>query len=1629
MALKKGSLGNPLNKVTSKLRGAYFFFEDKWYALLDKINPKIPVYKVVDPIDKVIPSFIVFLLVILFLVILVGYLIQYSSPYDVVFNTYDSVTNDSLAGVQLSGVINDQPFEDRTDAGGMLIVPINGPAKNFYGMLFQSMFGGEDEFSGFVNASKNGYQQLRNQQIDNSTEIELYLEPEAEPPPSFANSARVNLKNSESKAVIIDSSNRAYVKFKCDNKTLTEGERAVRDNTDGSLDGIFTLTETNCDFVVTKAWSPDYDAKNISEKIVNPENIYSVELTEKETPTTGTAKIRLFKKGTNKQTSLSGITVTFVANDGTTDSAVSVTGGNATKELSAGHYVITIMDDNYYAITPDNNYSVDIVVDQQSYLEIELEEIPVNEQRRIYFKLMGAQDTNVLGNAEVALLWLVKDGNSQSGIGSNGTPLFEGSAPTHSDENGFYKLTGLSAREDGNLLVIAKAVGYVYKIFKPTFFTSTGGPETITVDKSLPQTSGSAGIEVVAGDNNRPLENATTYIYFSISDAGKEIGKIPVPKGGKLTNNQGKTQIIDLPAGPGNYYSASAAKGGVFSGVTPKKGLDVGQTINFKIKLNLEVSQIELLLKDIITNQTINSIAQADVNVYYSNDDSFEDLVFAEKISYASGKFLSNSYEKESKLLISINAPGYLPDIIELNGKETPLQTGINSVTKKLYKIPANDCNGIDDGCTTDGNVMVMFREIYAPGDNYWSDVSTAFILNDGNSYYVRFDALLAKDLNYQTLLSMIRVGNAKITNIDFSNQYLEKADAFSCSTQSKDTNLLHTETYYFPVGTGCDSTPDIQSGYKWSNSSLKKGVYSFVARFEVDGDVNEEVVFNYRAKDTHGNISTETRLKEKRIKIGEPFRNGFRMSINLEGQVIDFFESQEIKTAEFEADTNNSLSVTLYNSSDSPINDLDVKVYSYIGNPNTFNPANPGSGYITFDGDTSKEKVLASNVFVQKYSSKTYITQATTNTPHSNNYIVVVAQYDGNTFIAFIDAFTMGIKLNLSAEFLSSVSDQLFSGRIIPATGGDTIANIQSVLMRTDINCDGLYETDYLINLTNNPTQIIGNYFENTILGTFKSHLDCLKVIVTPIEEQFEPINETLTASPHGATDASLACLQIEDKLGNEEVFMNWNEQKEIVVYNDCDRATKVRIDTEIVCEKSVGGGACNPTTGIEIAAGASMDFKLTGRNISFNASEFPNFTDILGFFPIYLAGKFSDASPGKKFTLADSMAAHLENNSQCFEISRDSFDFVEEGDAEDTIDFFIENFCQSEDFTDNGIPFANMTALGYNLKDDYPANASEDFNAALIVTGNTFETQIVDINKDTAWTGYAITARGMNLPIVDTPDRNYSNLEFDFNVEQFDNGIGQVFWEINRIQIRVIDINNEYIGIPKKFGAKVNGNITVTYANGDTVQVTPNTNLKIDPTFSCEPSDGNETCETGSTFGEGHVGDDEFTFGLFYVNLPAGRISSIKMNFTGNPDTNYLEFHVRPYLKYTQRRVELIPGGEEGTININLGRFVIPPIKNTKFIVKRVDNILSYVGSTVRNPRVYLASSNPKIVVWYEDGYIMARFVGASLESYQDGTMELRIEDESGAATTYNIINITDYVGKDEASIAGRNISGVIQ
>ncbi|MFA5930874.1 MAG: hypothetical protein WC821_01020 [archaeon] len=58
--------------IGEKLKDIYYLGEEKWYAFWDKIDAHVPVYKVIDPVDNIVPSFALFLILIFLTLLLLG---------------------------------------------------------------------------------------------------------------------------------------------------------------------------------------------------------------------------------------------------------------------------------------------------------------------------------------------------------------------------------------------------------------------------------------------------------------------------------------------------------------------------------------------------------------------------------------------------------------------------------------------------------------------------------------------------------------------------------------------------------------------------------------------------------------------------------------------------------------------------------------------------------------------------------------------------------------------------------------------------------------------------------------------------------------------------------------------------------------------------------------------------------------------------------------------------------------------------------------------------------------------------------------------------------------------------------------------------------------------------------------------------------------------------------------------------------------------------------------------------------------------------------------------------------------------------------------------------------------------
>ncbi|MFA5763680.1 MAG: carboxypeptidase-like regulatory domain-containing protein [archaeon] len=1663
------------DKLTSKVKNTYYYFEDKWYATLDKIQPKIPVYKIIDPVDEVIPSFILFLMCILFLFILAGYLIGFSTPYTMTFTTYDSASKEIIFGVDLAGIINDTDFELTTNSKGIAQISVPSKIKNLYSLIGQIVFGGEDEFAGTFNATKDGYTSIRKKDLRNGMDQKIYLEPMAQDV-QFVGQTRVSLYDSVSRALIIDVADLSQVKFNCANKNSLP--KTVRDGTDGTIDGIFILNENNCDFVLTYAKAEGYEKLEPETKVstTQTEKIY---LTKQENDITGTAKITV--TDTNN-TLIEGISVNFV---GVSGAAITDSTGVARKQLQPGNYTITITDENYYSITPDNNIFIEIKTGEYSEKTVVLRKKNLTDSRKILIKVIDTNNT-IISGADTQIFWLTKDGNNTTNISSNGSVLPHISGTT--DTNGLFESRVFSIEDFNKLILIIDKEEYLLQEAIPTLKILTDTtPQTIIIEKATATNSANALIIAKGGDNNRPIVNASSYVAHTSLINGLPYNIAYPPKD---TNLSGMSSFDRLP--PGNYFAGAKYKS--IKTKTSLSAIDVAQTKIFNLHFDMNLAELEVVLKDMETGQIILNQSQGSVKVYSFDTDPGTKTLY-ENLIFRSNKFVNqNGYDIENNFIIEANLTGYIKNNIIIYASRdlssNPLKQGLNEFVITLPKditVGRGDCNGnwvytqdktwvcvrtIPTNCqenkykldgnnlvcntvcnapdqwiawqngfmcypndfpySANGSVGIFYNNIYSTLAKAENEVADVDMIEKDETYNIKFRTVIYdSDLTYKELFSMTRFNGATSESL-FEYSGLSSSNILkqiSCNSQNLDGANTRDQNYYFP---NCLTQTKEQSAIKWFNNNLEIKTYNFINKFKVTNDTNQSVTINYRASEKDTNSSSETSLQEKQIEIGKLLTTGLFAKIKLNTTTTNFnFSNLNPVPANLDYDVRVPLEITVYNNRNTNITSGKISVYSYNGNLNNFNKTS--SGTINFDNNSTKE-VISTTAVVPRFSNETYTTTAIATKLYSSNYIIVLIEIDNEEYTAIFDVSTMGTAITLDAEFLSGVNNPKIYGAIYSKLGGEV--NIKEATVKIDINCDakttqGALDNSKIENTFNvSSSGISGNVFEQTVNGVYKDHADCawISVIPQPTAEHYQSIiDKRVLASPSDSFDPALACIQATDLQGETEIIMNWNDNKTIQIDNTCTKPVRIKIESGVVCE--IDGTNCN-TQEFDLVANDKKQVILKGMNNSYNTTDNPNFSDILGLFPVYIKAKYTD-NLKKKYALADLVVVHLSNDKQCFSISQDEFDMT----SAQTANFVITNQCQDTTIDDSLIPSTTINSFGYDINSGNSVNNTPvQFDVNLVINGTTYSTtQIKNSTFNKAWKEILVSFKDLPPSQITQLDNNttkYSNVEYIFDLDDI-NAISNGEYRVNNVLVGVIDINNQFYDINTPYGAQIDGNILLTYQNNTTKIIPIRDNLKIIPEFGCKQPIIYE-CIYGNDLGQ-NIQFDDWVYGTVYLDLnnsEKGKIKSVKLSFIGNQDSEILRVRLIPIVDYNT--FDIIINTTAGTLSeekIKLGTFSIPPVNNIISHIKSLDNITEFNASRFigkSNPRVFVETNNSKVIAWISGNSLKAKYIGEDYAPDNDTTLERTLVKESGQGTNYSLINIIDYVNTIVAGANNKIISG---
>jgi hypothetical protein len=1666
----------------------YYKGEDKWYNFLDKLDKKLPVYKIIDPIDKIVPSFVLFLLFLLFLLILLGYLIRLSSPYEVTFTVFDATNDNVLQGVALAGAINEKAFDDKlTDSSGKATILTQGPKYNFYDLIVNALFQTKETFVAQISAKKTGYEEIKNKVIPfENKEVTLKLS-KLPTEPLYQNQIRIDLLDELTYEKIVDSTRSAYIKYECKNKRLANSPILVRDEDDLSLDGSFEIKENNCHFIITEVSSPGYISMGSSHEIDPSKSEEIIYLRKSDNK--GTARIFVYDKNGALERPLENINVIF--NKGSlSESGFTNAAGILSKSLDVGEYKIKIDDDDYYPINFDANLVIKITKGNVSELKIELVPIPPELKRQIYFKVLDSNNSPIEG-AEVEFIQLYQDSNgnlfatnkitnSSDYIQADNKMIISNYNKNKTDGNGLFIQRGSLNKNSKNILAIVKKANYTTNRFLPKIVDYNGGYETIILLDFNEANKASATINVKEKDTNRPIIGATAYLYYTLQIGDKNINYILQERYGKPTNTQGTTiySLLD----PGFYSAGADLDGDYFSQITPTKQIDVNKNVDFNVYLTFNLSNLYVRL---INAKTDSQIAGSVVINYRTTEGN---LLPLETISTSSTEYkkVNTGFKKNANLYLKATSQNYANSFLTINGNNEPLSIDnyitILMVSKEDLDID-NGGRGDKNTYTIDGNNLCLrlnstlsCRTIINPNENIWSGIKSQdkncnlqenysircndgvtyyhssrinisfneyFNLNDpylnnhstvsgvmaGQEYYVRNLVTIDGNVNYDEFLSMSRiVGPGVITNLKLSDPPRKYNDTFDCNTVLFDNIIkVKDNNYYYPNSSCTRVSPSkrILAGFTWESNPIEKGTYFFMSQVKVDSNSDGNLLtLQYRGKEIDNNGSTETLLLNENRIIGEISAEGlfFKINSSLIDKEIVLKESAPLKDSDkllILANSPNKISIQIQNNTSQNFGaGTTLQVYSHT-NTTTFNQnASQLQGELYFNSQFSeKTKLISSTINIDSYSSSNNFDLNLFMEDKKSSYLVIVLKNGTIEKKVFLYIETNGQELAIKDHcFLAGIPKQTTYLKVGPRRGTDNDLTIKSAKLTTLGNCvDGnIIES---VNLTN----LSGDTIENIFNKSYELYDDCLKyeIIAQSNSARYNQLNGIIRAGSCGTNNPELACVKVDLNSDIDEITIDWNKKVNLQVTNRCGVPISVKLESGLICNTIPDKNEC--TKEIIVPKENSVKYEITSINTTYNpTAPKPNFTDVLGYYPIYVKAKLNNQSKNS-YAIAKTAKVHVYNSKECFAISKDYFDLS----TENSLRVELINNCQYTLIDNYFIPRVNLKSFGYDLNLDKPTFNKITFRPSIIITGGTYSsTTTTRITRGDSGYISALIPAGVSIP-----DKNYSrynNLVFDFNSTKS--------LPTDLLQIKFVDQNNYDVNfnINKPYGISIIYPIKITYNDNNVENYTPLRNFDINNHPICTGS--GPTCkimslmeDLGATIAPENANSS--IVGLFYLPFDQNKqVKKIDFNIYGNSNKTNLQVLIQKNIYVTETITTLTRNNGSTSYDLNLTNsgFTIPAIEGLEYHLQDIDRISAFKSSALLstiNPKVYLTSNDPRIQVWISENKLYGKFIGTDISGFNDGNISGRIEKTFAQGNSLGILDITDFV----MQTAGKNISGV--
>ncbi len=639
--------------VVNKLKKAYFFFEDKYYSLLDKVNEKIPVYKVIDPVDNYVPSFIVLILLFLFMLLfffaLSPGIIQFVSSLFLGqgFSAHILVVdegNTALENANISVLFEGGEFQGETNESGRVELSI--PSRLVEASLLV-------EKQGFLD-----FEGVESIEADTETEITLKAVGSLTGP-----SKTIQVLDSKSNKLLSNTTVR--FSFDCSSSVSPPAPQTT------STGKVIVSETLNCGtLLATVSASGYYSSKNypvtksfetirLSPIEDEPElnSILYVFVQEKDYNAVSGAEVKLFDSFNS------------LAEQSATDSS-----GSAVFEgVMPGTYTVRVsegsrLEEREVSLQPGSTETI-------SFILSETQPDSEDEGKKLFLKFVDSESDAPLQGVRV-----------QFYINNSIESVFT----TYS--NGLFEKKDIPIDSNAVISIVAWKQGYVTKIILEENLiimdNSKDTPQKIMFHASNEQNSGTIEIAVTDYDTGNELEGVEVFL-FNESNPEQPLNLLP-----STTDRGGRIVFEDMP--PDSYFAKARHE--------EKEGFSVHESLAPGSILSLEISLV--LSQGIVNVFALNEysgdeIQRALVQIFQVNQDSSTEQI-QEGETNEDGEYSSFGIDSDKTVVARVSKQGYLSYL-------SPAIDIIGNAEHELFAFLKQSAN-----FDSDSNIVLELEGVYS---------------------------------------------------------------------------------------------------------------------------------------------------------------------------------------------------------------------------------------------------------------------------------------------------------------------------------------------------------------------------------------------------------------------------------------------------------------------------------------------------------------------------------------------------------------------------------------------------------------------------------------------------------------------------------------------------------------------------------------------------------------------------------------------------------------------------------------------------------------------------------------------------------------------------------------------------